>query len=90
MLIETISRFEHAGTVYQLAQPLEVEVELADGAYVYHSPQINLWGYGDTRDAAIADLHENFVYLWREIALEQDDLLDDQAKQLKHRLPPLV
>jgi len=85
-----ITRFEYGGTRYQLKQPLMVEVELIDGLWVYHSPLINLWGYGERREDALSELYENFAYLWREFALEEDDVLDDRARQIKRRLLRLV
>ena len=90
MQTETISQFQHAGASYQLNQPLAVELDVTDGLWVYHSAAINLWGYGETREDALSDLHENFAYLWREFASERDEALDDQARQIKQRLLQLV
>ncbi len=81
-----ISRFEYDGTRYDLKKPISVQVEFIDGLWVYHNARLNLWGFGKAREEALRDLHENFAFLWREYAVEQDDALDETAQELKHRL----
>ena len=85
-----ISRFVTAGRTFQLKEPLIVNAEFDEGMWVYHSPLINLWGYGARPEDALCDLHESFAYLWDEIALEQDELLDGSAIQVKRSLLDLV
>ena len=76
--------------MFQLKEPLEFTADIDDGMCVYHNPQINLWGYGDRPDDALRDLHENFAYLWDEVAQDQDELLDDKALEVKHAILELV
>jgi hypothetical protein len=78
-----IARFEHAGEVFPLRTPLVVNVEYEDDLWVYHCPEINLWGCGEQREKALGDLHENYAYLWHEIAEEADSQLDQKAQQIK-------
>lgn len=85
-----IARFEHAGVVYRLKLPVLIDVQYHDDHWVYHSPEINLWGNGETREGAWLDLNENFAYLWREIGQENDSLLDSKAIAVKRRLLELV
>lgn len=41
-----ISRFENAARVFQLKEPLVVDVEFDEGVWTYHNSLINLWGSG--------------------------------------------
>ncbi|MHB1036038.1 MAG: hypothetical protein ACYC35_16855 [Pirellulales bacterium] len=81
-----ITSFEDSGVCYKLAEPLLIEIEFSDGLWVYHHEPLNLWGYGETPEKALGDLHANFGYLWREFAEEDDSVLDDKAKHLKQLL----
>jgi hypothetical protein len=81
-----LTRFEHAGQRYDLRKPIVVTVEYVDGLWVYHNESLNLWGYAERREDALRDLHENFAYLWKELAEEDDDVLDERAKAIKRAL----
>lgn len=81
-----LTRFEHAGVRYSLRKPVVVTVEYTDGLWVYHNEPLNLWGYGERREDALKDLQENFAYLWKEVAEEDDAVLDDKARLLKRAL----
>jgi hypothetical protein len=85
-----ISRFEFAGRRYALSAPVTVTVTYSDGLWVYANESLNLWGYADRREDALRDLHESFDYMYREIAEEAEESLDNLAKQLKRRLRGLV
>lgn len=67
-----------------------MNVEFDDGVWIYHSPLINLWGYGERPEDALCDLHENFAYLWDEIAQEEDERLDGKSLEIKRTLLDLV
>jgi predicted HicB family RNase H-like nuclease len=67
-----------------------VTVTYSDGLWVYANESLNLWGYADRREDALRDLHESFDYMYREIAEEAEESLDNLAKQLKRRLRGLV
>lgn len=91
--VETVSmeplrlvRFESSGIRHELQTPVQVQVEYSDGLWVYRNEALNLWGCGERREDALNDLHANFVYLWQEIAEEEDSVLDSKALSLKHRL----
>ncbi|HUY35605.1 MAG TPA: hypothetical protein VMV69_22870 [Pirellulales bacterium] len=43
-----------------------------------------------TREAAWNDLQENFAFLWRELAEEDDSVLDSKARDIKTRLLSLT
>ena len=81
-----IARFEHEGRVYALRAPVAVAVEHADGLWVYHHPDLNLWGYAARREDALRDLHASFDYVYREFAEEAEERLDAVARQLRARL----
>jgi hypothetical protein len=83
-------QFQHEGTIYHLEEPLLVAVEHDDGLWVYHSAEIGLWGVGERRADALKDLRENFDFLYREYAVEDDEALDVKARALKKTLQGLV
>lgn len=85
-----IVRFEHEGRQYRLKAPLKVFVEHSEGTWIYHNEEINLWGYARRRADAIRELHETFNYLWQSFAEEDDDVLDEKAQLLKHKLLAMV
>lgn len=85
-----IARFEHGGRVYTLRSPIAVNIEYTDGNWVYYHAGLNLWGYAARREDALRDLHENFNYLYREIAEEEEAKLEDVAVQLRRHLRGLV
>jgi len=85
-----LTRFEAEGTVYHLKEPLVVDVEYSDEMWVFRNDLINLWGFGERREDALRDLHENFAYLWHEIAQETDELLDSHAIDIKRVLSSVV
>ena len=41
---------------WQLTRPLAVDLEYADGYVVATSPWVDEYGYGDTKESALADL----------------------------------
>jgi len=86
-----IARFEHGGRTFTLSTPVAVNIEYtSDGLWVYHHPDLNLWGYAPRREDALGDLNESFRYLYEQIAEESPDNLDGIARQLRDRLLRLV
>jgi hypothetical protein len=85
-----IGRFEHLGRVFALEAPIAVNIEYTDGLWVYHHPELNLWGYAARREDALRELHETFAYVYRDIAEESEDNLDAVARRLRERLLLLV
>src|SRR5437016_3372760 len=81
-----LTRFEHAGIRYDLRRPLVIRLEHKNGQWVCNNKTVNLWGHGKSKAAALGNLHENFAYLWREIAEEVDAVLDKKAQALKQTL----
>jgi hypothetical protein len=85
-----MTRFEHDGKTYRLREPLVVSVEYTDGLWIYTNDLMNLWGQGVRREDAIRELNAAFDYLWREIAQEDDAVLDAVAQGVKLKLLSLV
>ncbi len=83
-------RFEHDGRVFILASPIIVTVEYTDGLWIYHHPDLNLWGYASRREDALRDLNETFAYVYRDIVEEKEENLDAVACELRGRLLQLV
>ncbi|MCC6579613.1 MAG: hypothetical protein IT440_04170 [Phycisphaeraceae bacterium] len=85
-----IGRFEHGGRVCNLATPISVNIEYADGLWVYNHSGLNLWGYAERRENALTNLHADFLDLFTQIAEEDPNNLDGVAQQLRERLRTLV
>ncbi|HRP61923.1 MAG TPA: hypothetical protein PK400_01370 [Phycisphaerales bacterium] len=85
-----ISRFEDGGQTFLLGTPIAVNVEYtSDGIWVYHHPELNLWGYALRREDALKDLHATFAYMHEQIAEASSDTLDSVAQQLQERFRQL-
>ncbi len=91
--VETVSmeplRLSRIGNI-RLREPIVFGIEYADGMWIYSNAPLNLWGCGIRREDAVRELSENFEYLWREFALEDDHKLDAKALLIKQRLLALV
>jgi hypothetical protein len=86
-----IARFEYGGQRFVLAAPVSVNIEYtSDGLWVYHHPDLNLWGYAPRREDALNELHQNFAYQYEQIAEESPENLDPVAAELRDRLRRLV
>lgn len=85
-----IARFEDAGDLFILETPIVVGIEYTDGLWVYHHPDLNLWGYAPRREDALRELHQSFAYVYREIGQESAENLDPVARRLRDRLRQLV
>jgi len=71
--VETVSmepvrlvRFVWQNSIHPLRHPIQVAVERAGDVWVYNCALVNLWGVGERREEALADLNENFDFLWQE------------------------
>lgn len=85
-----MTQLDDHGSRFKLREPLVVNVEYADGLWVYSHPALNLWGSAPRREDALGDLAANFHYLWDEFAQEDDDALDAKAQAIKQRLLAIV
>jgi hypothetical protein len=86
-----IARFEYGGRAFSLNTPIAVNIEYtSDGLWVYHYPELNLWGYASRREDALTDLHQSFRYIYEQIAEEEAANLDSVAQLLRERLLRLV
>lgn len=83
-------RFEQGTNEYRLRKPLIVEVQHAEGLWVYRNAEIGLWGTGERRMDALRDLNGNFDFLYQEYAQEDDSKLDGKARELKMMLLNMV
>lgn len=85
-----ISRFEHAGRIYQLREAVPFNIEFVEGVWAYSNDALGIRGYAFRRDDALRELHEAFDFAYQDIALEADDALEDKAIELKRQLLALV
>ena len=81
-----LTRIEWKNRVYRFRTPVDFSVEYDDGLWVYENEQLGVRAYAERRQDAIRELHENFDYVWREIAMEDDNNLDGMAIELKRYL----
>lgn len=85
-----MGRFEHGGRVFLLSTPVTVNIEYVEGLWVYHQPELNLWGYEGRREDALRELNAAFVIAYQDIAEEKEDKLDAKARELRVRLRQIV
>ena len=85
-----ISSFERGGRTYRLREALPFNVEFSDGVWSYSNESLGIRGYAFRRDEALRELHEAFDFVYRDIAQESDDSLDERAIELKRQLLALV
>jgi hypothetical protein len=85
-----IARFHGENRDFVLTSPVAVNVEYTDGLWIYHQPELNLWGYAPRREDALRDLNDSFAYQYRDIAEEDEANLDNVALQLRQKLLRLV
>ena len=85
-----LTKFEFESTRFELNEPIFLTIERSEDLWVYSNDDLNLWGIGERRENALNDLNENFFYIWKEFAEEDDKLLDQRAKSIKDKLIRLV
>lgn len=81
----TITEFEYDGMIYRLVDPLDLMVvQTSDATYEIATQWPDIAGWGETREEAIASLHESFVTTYEElVALEGSDMTREMRKLLR-------
>jgi hypothetical protein len=85
-----ISRFEHGGRTYRLAEAVPFAVEFSEGVWVYSNETLGIRGYAFKRDEALKELHEAFDFAYREIGLANEDEVIGKASDMRRELLRLV
>ena len=85
--LSKISAFDMTLELYQplIMEPLYVEQEV-----ILEWPAFHIIASGTTREDAICTFKEDFVWLWKEYALANDNELSPDALQLKNDLLSMV
>ncbi len=71
-------------------QPIELTPKFDGHEVLLEIPELHLCCSGATRDQAIDELAADFIWLWKEYALADDDQLSKDAMELKRRLRSMV
>jgi len=74
----------------KLTYPISCAVSLQDHLVVVEYGPLGIRAYAPTRDEALRDFAEEFVYLWDEFASTPDEELTRGALELKTCLTALV
>lgn len=85
--LSIISAFD---TTLELSDPLIMEPQYIEQEVILEWPAFNIIASGATREDAICTFEEDFVWLWKEYALANDNELSSDARQLKNDLLSLV
>ena len=85
-----ISRFEHGGRTYRLAEAVPFAVEYSEGVWAYSNEALGIRGYAFKRDEALKELHEAFDFVYRDIGLAKEEDLIGKAVDMRRELVRLV
>ncbi|NUQ35352.1 MAG: hypothetical protein HUU29_10475 [Planctomycetaceae bacterium] len=80
----------HDGHIFVFNKPLDIDVTYHNDVWVYANDEFRLVGQGETKDEALADLSEEFAFIWDEYTQERDAQLHPSGKLLKQKLLDLV
>lgn len=85
-----LSKLSAGNTVLKLAQPLIIEPQYEEQEVILEYPAFHIIASGASREEAIAVLEKDFIWLWKEYAMDDDSELSLDAQQLKQELLSLV
>ena len=85
-----ISRFEHGGRAYKLAEAVPFSVEYAEGVWAYSNETLGIRGFAFKRDDALRELHEAFDFAYQDIGLADEGELLGKAVEMRRELRRLV
>ena len=68
---------------WRIAQPVQVQVERADGEFVVSEPRLNVYGVGETFAESMADFTSMLVDLFEELSASEDVLSSHLRQQLE-------
>jgi len=81
---------QHANLIFRFFEPLSCRLSFEGAHWYIECPQLAIYATADSRDAVIAELAEEFAFLWREYAEAKSDVLTPDARDLKNKLLSLV
>ena len=78
-----------AGTI-EFNDAIVIEPVFENGEIVLYYGDLNIIAAGEDREEAIRDFEDDFVWLWREYVMVDDEILSEDAINLKRYLQELV
>ena len=84
------SRVIYNNRSFILTKPMQLLVNFLDGIWVHEHQQLGIIAYGKSRAESLNAFRMEFAALWDDYALEEDDLLSDDAKALKKAMSNFV
>lgn len=85
-----ISRISANGLTLFLNKPIYLKPSFFDQSFILEYEPFNIIADGITREEAINNFEKDFVWLWKEYAQTEDELLTLDAATLKRELLALV
>lgn len=84
------SRLSYQNRRFMLKQSLHVDVQFRDGVWVHECEPLGILAYGQTRTESVEAFRQDFAACYDVIALEADENLTDDARELKVRINDMV
>jgi flagellar basal body rod protein FlgF len=69
-----------------LSYPIIVDVDYSDDQWILKNDELNIMGFGETYDESLKEFNEEFVFVWKEYGLANDNDLTYDAQLLKKNL----
>lgn len=85
-----LSRISAFDVTLELSQPLIIKPSFEDQEVILEFPDFHIIASGVTREQTIRTFEEDFIWLWKEYALVNDDELTSDAIQLKNNLLSMI
>lgn len=78
------------GHIYSLSENLSCEIDFQDGIYIIKNDYLDIIAWGQSREEVEEAFNFSFHSSYINYALENDEALSDEAKELKHKMNKLV
>ena len=69
-----------------LNEPIIFKIDIDANGFYYSSEEYNIYAYGKNQKSAEQDIFNEFELQYKEYAMEDDENLDKNARELKQRL----
>lgn len=77
---------KNTGKTIKLRTPICFKITTDSEGIYYECEEYNLYACGRTQEETEQDVYDEFISNYKAYAEEQDDLLDEKAKQLKYKI----
>ena len=86
----TLQRLFRADREIVLREPLTIFVDFVEGMWTMENEDLGIIASGDTYEDCLAEFQDEFFFIWKEYAQEDDERLSKDAKSLKTKLSAIV